>query len=513
MKNNDNIDFPNSSEAPNLGLIDLEPRLSTGSRQSDAAEPKSFRGLVNRMRKRNDSQSSFTSPMNRERSRTPTSDDNNSFQDTSPKKLKIKGELKNGSFKNLSLIQTLNLEGVNYRGTSFKSESQTSSQRVLPETTATKAGIWKLKFSLDGDMLACGRNDGTIILWERKKFGILAMDHHMKLHPKKYHSNTDLSSESSDHSFNSINSHVDVNAVFEPRPTQVYTGHHSAITDLCWSSSEMLLSASLDCTVRLWHPKHSHCLSIFQHTDCVSSIMFNPAKDSEFVSGAMDGTIRTWDIAERKLIGWKEVTGEIITSICITNDGLNIIAGTFTGQCIFYNFKTLNYHTQISVGGGKTKTSTGKIVSILQSVGKNDSNLLVTSGDSRVRLYNLRDKSLLRTYKGSEHGHGSSGATFSQDGEFIIIGGEDKHCVVWDVNPADSSHQYSGMLSTIVHKKLDTARATGYERFGLSSEYITGAVFAPWKTTDITQIQATSISGMVLVVCDDQGNVLVYENL
>ena len=518
MKKANSNDFATNSTHGSIAELDQIGRDSTSIKDGRPSEPidtKSFRGLVHRMRKRNDSQSSFTSPLapKSDRSKTPTSDDNNSFMEISPKKIKVKGELRSGTFKNLALVQTLNLEGSYYRGSSFKSESNTSSQRVLPEATATRSGIWKMKFSTDGELLACGRNDGTVIVWERKKYGILGLDHHMKRHPRRYHSNPDLSSES-EHSFSSIGSHLDLKSLFESSPAQVFNGHHAAITDLCWSPCEMLLSASLDCTVRLWNPKHEQCLSIFQHTDCVSSIMFNPAKDSEFVSGSMDGMIRTWDIAERKLIAWKEVTGEVITSICITNDGSSVIAGTFSGQCIFYNVKSLNYHTQISVSGGKSKLNSGKIVSMVQSVGKNNSNLLVTSGDSRVRLYNLRDKSLLRTYKGSEHGHGCSSAAFSADGEYIVIGGEDKHCVVWDVDPADSSHQYSGMLSTVIHKKLDSARAIGYERFGLSSENLTCAIFAPWKHSEnnAPQSPVSALSGIILVVSDDQGNVLVYEN-
>ena len=513
MKKADSIEFASPTSEDGSQDINFGERESISkTRPSEVAENKSFRGLVNRMRKRNDSASSHTSPLKAERSKTPTSEDTGSYMDISPKKIKVKGELKKGSFKNLTLVQTLNLDGNFYRGESFKSESITSSQKLVTEATATKSGIWKIKFSIDGDLLACGRNDGTVIIWEKKRFGILAMDHHMKRHPRRYHSNPDLSSES-EHSFSSITSqNRDIKQLFESKPTQVFTGHHAAVTDICWSNCEMLISSSLDCTVRLWSPKHSQCLSIFQHTDCVSSIMFNPANDSEFVSGSMDGMIRTWDIAERKLIGCKEVAGEVITSICITNDGMNIIAGTFTGQCVFYNFKTLNYHTQISVTGGKSKVNAGKIMAITQSVGKNVFNLLVTSGDSRVRLYNLRDKSLLRTYKGSDHGSGASGASFSPDGELIVIAGEDRCCVVWDVDPADSSHQYSGMLSTVIHKKLDNARAIGYERFGLSAENLTYAVFAPWKTNDVNPSD-TNLLGTVLVVSDDQGTVLLYENM
>ena len=43
--------------------------------------------------------------------------------------------------------------------------------------------------------------------------------------------------------------------------------HHSQshIVDFSWSKSGFLLSASLDCTVRLWHVSNDECLCVFKH--------------------------------------------------------------------------------------------------------------------------------------------------------------------------------------------------------------------------------------------------------
>lgn len=55
------------------------------------------------------------------------------------------------------------------------------------------------------------------------------------------------------------------------------------------------------------------------------------------------------------------------------------------------------YSTQISVIDSKKG---GKVVGIEAIFNENEDWILVTTSDSRLRLLNLRDKSLIRIYKG-----------------------------------------------------------------------------------------------------------------
>ena len=58
--------------------------------------------------------------------------------------------------------------------------------------------------------------------------------------------------------------------------------------------------------------------------------------------------------------------------------------------------------------------------------------LLVTSNDSRVRLYNLIDKSCEAKYRGHENTSSQIRSNFSDDGRYLICGSEDRHVYIYD---------------------------------------------------------------------------------
>jgi WD40 repeat protein len=59
--------------------------------------------------------------------------------------------------------------------------------------------------------------------------------------------------------------------------------------------------------------------------------------------------------------------------------------------------------------------------------------LLITSNDSRVRMYNARDKSLEMKFKGYENTCSQIHATFSDDAKYVISGSEDRRVYIWNV--------------------------------------------------------------------------------
>ncbi|KAJ8978339.1 hypothetical protein NQ317_011462 [Molorchus minor] len=128
---------------------------------------------------------------------------------------------------------------------------------------------------------------------------------------------------------------------FMPKPFCTYTGHTSDLLDVSWSKNYFILSSSMDKTVRLWHISRKECLCCFQHINFVTAIVFHPRDDRYFLSGSLDGKLRLWNIPDKKV---------------------------------------------------------GRKISGIEPMPGEDK-ILVTSNDSRIRLYDLRDLNVSCKYK------------------------------------------------------------------------------------------------------------------
>ncbi|KAG0163668.1 WD repeat-containing protein 44 [Apophysomyces sp. BC1034] len=179
--------------------------------------------------------------------------------------------------------------------------------------------------------------------------------------------------------------------IFDERPIREYTGHKADILDLSWSKDERF-----------------------------------------FLSGSLDCKIRLWNIAEKRVAFWNEVPeGNMVTAVAFTLDGKTACAGSHIGQCFFYDTQELKYNTQISIkdSGKKGRKITG--IEPMPGMPPGDEKILITSNDSRVRMYNMKDKSLMFKYKGVENTSMQIKATFSDDGRYIICGSEDGNIFIW----------------------------------------------------------------------------------
>ena len=80
--------------------------------------------------------------------------------------------------------------------------------------------------------------------------------------------------------------------------------------------------------------------------------------------------------------------------------------------------------------------------------------ILVTSNDSRIRLYDLDDHTLVCKYRGIANSSSQIKASFSNDGTYIISGSEDCDVYMW-------STDYHEVLS---RKDKMVERFSGYRR-------------------------------------------------
>lgn len=336
---------------------------------------------------------------------------------------------KRRDFDRLFLAQELRCSSPKASDTEKRGSNKLRRKSSAALEAASKAAtVWAMEFSKDGKYLAAAGADRAVRVW-----AVLSS-------PEDRHTHEQQEAEQSS---GSTSEALHLNApVFQSKALREYEGHTSTILDLAWSKNNFLLSSSMDKTVRLWHVSRSECLCTFKHTDFVPSIAFHPKDDRFFLAGSLDSKLRLWSIPD-KSVAYTATLPDMITAVTFTPDGRFAMAGCLSGLTMFYETEGLKYQTQIHVRSTHGKNAKGsKITSIQASYypphnASGDIKLLITSNDSRIRLYNFRDKSMELKLKGNENNCSQIRATISDDGRYVLSGSEDRKAYIWSLEPEE----------------------------------------------------------------------------
>lgn len=76
--------------------------------------------------------------------------------------------------------------------------------------------------------------------------------------------------------------------ILEPHVNAEFREHKANIVALAWAAKGFLLTASVDCTARLWHVQRQYALRTLQHNDFVTSVDFNPLDNGICATGCLD---------------------------------------------------------------------------------------------------------------------------------------------------------------------------------------------------------------------------------
>ncbi|KAJ4363292.1 hypothetical protein N0V85_009324, partial [Neurospora sp. IMI 360204] len=361
--------------------------------------------------------------------------------------------------------------GMGSRGPTVTVSVASASGRKVAKTGGA---IWATEFSRDGKYFAAAGKDNVVRVW-----AVISTPEERRAHEEE---------EAAANGGNTTGERLSA-PVFRDRPLREFVGHSGEVLDLSWSKNNFLLSSSMDKTVRLWHISRQECLCTFKHKDFVTRLAFHPRDDRFFLAGSLDTILRLWSIPDKQ-IAFSAQCPDLITAVAFSPDGKTAIAGLLNGLCLFYETEGLKPQAQVHVRSSRGKNAKGSKITGIQTItvpppdplkeqspgagtgdeAQGEVKVLITSNDSRVRIYNLRDKSLEIKLKGHDNSVSQIAASFSDDGKYVICGSEDKKAFIWGLNGGQQRAAY-----------IDKEKSP-YEYFEAHGEMVTTAVFAPTKT-------------------------------
>ncbi|KAJ1897685.1 hypothetical protein LPJ66_003221 [Kickxella alabastrina] len=149
----------------------------------------------------------------------------------------------------------------------------------------------------------------------------------------------------------------------------------------------------------------------------------------------------------------------MVTAVAFVGaQGDRVVAGTYRGMCVFYATDGLTVLGRMHARSSRGRNAQGSKITGFATASAADSaaadRLLVSSNDSRLRMFLPGERSLERKYKGLANASSQAFARLSSDARYIVSGSEDHNVYVWAAAQDNAA-------TVATHPALDHIRRAG----------------------------------------------------
>lgn len=411
---------------------------------------------------------------------------------------------------NYNLISTYMTKGFDKKRINFQNELI-----ELQKFKVDSEQIWVAAFDVEKNYLATGGKTGVLKIW---RINTMLDDQNKYINSflfKDKNTETVLNEEEKKSFLNIIDESI----------YKIYYNHSSDITDISWSKKykNILVSVSIDCKAVIYDINQNSPLDVFIHKNALSSVCFYPDKilllnkfiidksnknrlssffeesgknkileipepkieDDFFITACLDLKVYIWNTKRSKDPFYIIYVNEIITKALFFPDGSKLCLGSIKGNIFIYNVKdNFSYSYSFHVRNKNKKGSMKKKITDIKFIKKNE--ILVTTNDSRIRIININDGSVIQKFKGHKNMEGMLKCDFCENYEIIISPSEDKYVYLWNIEKKKKLDVMNDLVininnATNKEQKLSNKKIYNYEyfkpKYSERKEYCTQCLF------------------------------------
>lgn len=282
-----------------------------------------------------------------------------------------------------------------------------------------KSLVESVVFSPDGDLLASGSADKTIILWDiEARHDIATLYGH-----NDPVASVSFSPDGKLLASGSWDNTIKIWDVETGEEIATFLGHSKWVESVVFSpDGRLLASGSSDNTIKLWDVvKRKEIMTLRGHSQLVQSVAFSPQGEL-IASGSVDKRVKLWSVEERKCLAtFIGHTGEV-RSVVFNPTGRLLASAGFDELIRLWDLET------------KSQTNTLKEdAPIIFSVAFSpDAKLLASASlDNTIKLWEVETQQRLVTLKG--HLKWVESVAFSPDGRLLASGSGDNTIIIWEL--------------------------------------------------------------------------------